>query len=108
MENNIVSPKDKLISFVSLLEYNGTIAMEIGQDIRGTISELASESDALREQIDLMKKHHQDQLESDSIMASCGCLTKTNDFKYHKPGCKYRLICERNEARQNADRNQSP
>ena len=38
-------------------------------------------------------------LETDSIVASCGCLTKTNDSQHHKPGCKYRLISERDEAR---------
>jgi len=38
-------------------------------------------------------------LDSDSIVASCDCLTKTNEVKYHKPGCKYRLICERDDAR---------
>lgn len=48
---------------------------------------------------DAYRKRDQMQLESDSIVASCGCLTKTNEVKYHKPGCKYRLICERDEAR---------
>ena len=38
-------------------------------------------------------------IDSDSIVASCDCLTKTNEVKYHKPGCKYRLIFERDEAR---------
>lgn len=38
-------------------------------------------------------------IDSDSIIGSCNCLTKTNNIQYHKPGCKYRLIVERNEAR---------
>jgi hypothetical protein len=37
-------------------------------------------------------------LESDSIVASCNCQTKTNEVAHHKPGCKYRLICERDAA----------
>jgi len=38
-------------------------------------------------------------LQSDSIVASCNCGTKTNEAKHHAPGCKYRLIVERDEAR---------
>lgn len=37
---------------------------------------------------------------SDSLVAACNCLTKTPEVKYHKPGCKYRLISERDAARQ--------
>lgn len=44
------------------------------------------------------------QLEDDSIVASCNCLTKTPDVRYHKPGCKYRLISERDDARQQLDK----
>jgi len=40
------------------------------------------------------------QLESDSIVGSCDCLTKTPEVKHHKPGCKYRLISERDAARE--------
>lgn len=38
-------------------------------------------------------------LESDSVVGSCNCLTKTPDIQHHKPGCKYRLIVERDGAR---------
>lgn len=38
------------------------------------------------------------------FIGSCDCLTKTPDIKYHKPGCKYRLISERNDARSEAGR----
>jgi hypothetical protein len=38
-------------------------------------------------------------IESDSIVASCECMTKTNEVRLHKPGCKYRLISERDDAR---------
>lgn len=37
--------------------------------------------------------------DTDSIVASCDCGTKTPDIAYHKPGCRYRLIRERDEAR---------
>jgi hypothetical protein len=41
-------------------------------------------------------------LESDSIVAACNCLTKTPEVEHHKPGCKYRLIMERDMAREEA------
>ena len=37
-------------------------------------------------------------LQSDSAIGSCRCMTKTPEVKYHAPGCKYRLICERDDA----------
>lgn len=38
-------------------------------------------------------------LDSDSIIAACNCLTKTPDTQFHKAGCKYRLILERDSAK---------
>lgn len=52
---------------------------------------------ATRERLDPLRNRD---LESDSIVASCSCMTKTNEAHYHKPGCKYRLITERDEARE--------
>lgn len=40
--------------------------------------------------------------DSDSIVASCNCMTKTNETKYHKRGCKSRLIEERDAAQAEA------
>lgn len=60
---------------------------------------LERERDEARTQIQMMIEHDNRRLESDSIVASCDCLTKTNEVQYHKPGCKYRLICERDDAR---------
>lgn len=37
--------------------------------------------------------------ESDSPVAACDCLTKTPDIQFHRAGCRYRLIEERNSAR---------
>lgn len=37
--------------------------------------------------------------DSDCIVGSCNCLAKTPDIKFHKKGCKYRLIMERDAAR---------
>lgn len=37
--------------------------------------------------------------DSDSTVGACNCLTKSPDIQYHKKGCKYRLIVERDEAR---------
>jgi hypothetical protein len=38
-------------------------------------------------------------IDTDSIVASCNCDTKTNEVIHHKPGCKYRLISERDDLR---------
>jgi chromosome segregation ATPase len=54
---------------------------------------------ALQSRVEAGERIRERDLESDSIVASCGCLTKTNEVKYHKPGCKYRLVSERDEAR---------
>jgi len=35
--------------------------------------------------------------ERDSIVGSCNCGVKTNDPQCHAPGCKYRLISERDD-----------
>lgn len=40
---------------------------------------------------------------SDSIVASCNCLQKSPNYLVHRHGCKYRLICERDEAREQRD-----
>lgn len=48
---------------------------------------------------EMINRGKEQQLESDSVVASCDCLTKTPEVKHHKKGCKYRLITERNEAR---------
>lgn len=39
--------------------------------------------------------HTQGDLDSDSIIASCNCGTKTPDTEHHKKGCKYRILIER-------------
>lgn len=36
-------------------------------------------------------------------MGACNCGTKTPEVVYHAPGCKYRLICERDDARELAE-----
>jgi len=46
-----------------------------------------------------MKKITAENVEDDSVVASCNCRTKSSEIKFHKPGCKYRLITERDEAR---------
>ena len=68
-------------------------------ELRDKALSLERERDEAREQIQMMLKHDASRLESDSIVGSCDCLTKTPEVKYHKPGCKYRLISERDEAR---------
>jgi hypothetical protein len=41
-------------------------------------------------------------LGSDSIAGSCNCMTKSNEVEAHQRGCKYRLIMERDMAREEA------
>ena len=60
---------------------------------------LERERDEARHQITMMIERGRQRLESDSAVASCDCLTKSPEVKHHKPGCKYRLICERDYAR---------
>ena len=60
----------------------------------------------LRQQIELLlqiREHDKAKVESDSIVASCDCNVKTNDPQLHAKGCKYRLICERDTAREKID-----
>ena len=64
-----------------------------------TAKELCSEIDRLRLDLAAANKRCDADPESDSVVASCNCLTKTNEVAYHKPGCKYRLICERDAAK---------
>lgn len=42
-------------------------------------------------------------LPDDTIIGSCECLTKSPNYLHHQRGCKYRLICERDEAREQRD-----
>lgn len=61
------------------------------------LAQAVRQRDNASAQLERMIQHHQESMETDSIVASCGCLTKTNDPQHHKPGCKYRLIMERNQ-----------
>jgi hypothetical protein len=61
--------------------------------LKSTLAETDKENELLR------GKLSSDSFD-DSIVASCSCLTKTPDIQYHKPGCKYRIIVERNQALQ--------
>lgn len=54
---------------------------------------------ALRNENNALHAHHAAKLATDSLVGSCDCLTKTPDIAHHKPGCRYRLITERDEAR---------
>lgn len=70
--------------------------MHCSSDFARTLErELAEVNEALA----LIQAHEAENLESDSIIASCNCQVKAGESKYHKPGCKYRILCERNDAR---------
>jgi hypothetical protein len=49
----------------------------------------------LKSDNDLKHQHEAAALDSDSIVASCNCGAKPPVIRYHKVGCKYRLIEER-------------
>lgn len=57
-----------------------------------------------RDEARAMIKGYESSIESDSVVASCNCLTKTPEIKFHKLGCKYRLIVERDEAKAEVER----
>ena len=42
--------------------------------------------------------------DDDSHVGACDCLCKTPDIQFHRKGCRYRLISERNEAIARADK----
>lgn len=80
----------------------------IGEELVSTSFALgiARELDAAQAQIATLTEerkatflHEQARLELDTIVASCDCLTKSPEVQYHKPGCRYRLICERDASR---------
>ena len=61
---------------------------------------LEIDRDKLRQQNELLlqvRERDKAKVESDSIVASCNCNAKTNDPQHHAKGCKYRLICERDD-----------
>ena len=67
--------------------------------VRRTKEQKRAAESALLAALAASEQARAENLESDSIIASCGCGTKTNEVRFHKPGCKYRLICERDDAR---------
>lgn len=73
---------------------------EQSQSFCNQVAEIRNDLTAAREQMDLCRKHEEECLESDSVVASCNCPTKTDEVRFHKPGCKYRLIMERDESRE--------
>lgn len=60
-------------------------------------SDYAEELSAARDELAKRIAHMKSATADDSLAGSCNCLTKTPEFRFHKKGCKYRLICERNE-----------
>ena len=90
------------------------LGMPAGADIRKNIlpaiQQLKRERDELRQRVGLLlqiRERDKDRVDSDSIAGSCDCNVKTNDPQHHAKGCKYRLICERDEAREELARMQT-
>lgn len=57
----------------------------------------------MKELIPLLQEHLLAN-DSDDIVSSCNCITMTPDISYHKKGCKYRLITERDQWRAVAEK----
>lgn len=55
-----------------------------------------------QETLALYKRRAAEDLETDSLIGSCSCLTKTTAASSHKIGCRFRLIAERNRIRSEA------
>ncbi len=77
-----------------------SIEIELMQE---SILDLRSELAELKARSAEFLAHIASKVESDSTVGSCDCLTKTPDIEYHKPGCRYRLIVERNAYKQDRD-----
>lgn len=71
---------------------------EIIEEQQMEISTLQTSLTTALAERDAAREHELLSLESDSIVASCNCLVKSNDIQFHKKGCKYRLIEERDNA----------
>jgi hypothetical protein len=71
---------------------------------------LERERDELRQRVEFLlqiRERDKAKVDSDSIADSCDCNVKTNDPQHHAKSCKYRLICERDEAREELARMQT-
>lgn len=64
---------------------------------------LERELNILKSKREAAVRYGADSLESDSIENSCNCLERTPEAHLHKPGCKYRLISERDAARRECE-----
>lgn len=66
--------------------------------------ELERELSILKSKREAAVRYGAESLESDSIENSCNCLARTPEAHLHKPGCKYRLISERDAKQQECER----
>jgi hypothetical protein len=98
-----VTPDPTVEELVKKLQDTEAAWLRDWREWRSKTQNLREELHAANRQIASMIRHDQANLESDSIVASCNCHVKTNEVLFHKPGCKYRLISERDEARKELD-----
>ncbi|NDD52826.1 hypothetical protein EBZ39_02930 [bacterium] len=83
----------------SELKGNLTVKLSTFTRMEDEIRELTVKNERLSGLVDMHVSMQEWAVGSDSVIASCACDTKTNDPAFHAPGCKYRLICERDKAR---------
>jgi len=77
-------------------------AQMIVEVLRGIVARAqryeAQESVESKAEVEVLRAALLRECESDSVVASCNCHAKSPEIQYHKPGCKYRIIVERNNA----------
>lgn len=94
-----ITPEAKRVSQLERERTDGGVGYYVQQLLDSATAELREERNALRLSFDRDVNN-----DSDSIVASCSCLTKTPEVAHHKRGCRYRLISERDSLRDENDR----
>lgn len=72
---------------------------DFARTLERELAAVTAERDALRAAFERDKNN-----DSDSPVGQCSCLTKSPDIRYHKKGCRYRLIMERDRMREALER----
>lgn len=84
---------------VERLEQHLLAAQSSNQQLTEDLERERQGSDNIKAQVDGLRESQDRALDSDSIVASCNCQTKTPEVEHHAIGCKYRLLSERDVLR---------
>lgn len=91
------TPKTDARELVFAENANGFARLDDVLDAYEFARRLEFQCNELQNALDRRVENDAKSVQSDSVVASCNCMTKTPKVKYHAKGCKYRLICERDE-----------